>query len=100
MHKNVYYSEKEKQDVVELIGVKTNEVYEYIKAGHLSNTYEAPSQAYDPIFRRGFKKGLRVIEEEEKEYVLRESRKAAAAKKYVQGETDWDQEAVADEDSL
>lgn len=84
---------------MELIGAKTNEVYSYIAAGPLSNTVEAPSQAYDPIFRWGFKKGLRCIEEEEKDALIRESKKQAA-KRYVQADTDWSQQAVDDEDAL
>lgn len=99
MHKNIYYSDTQKQSVVDLIGTKTNEVYDYINQGPMSNTWENPSQAYDPVFRYGFRKGIEVIEEEEQEAAIRETHKQST-KRFVQAETDWEQEAVDDEDAL
>lgn len=88
---NYYMTDFEKQNMLNGIASLKNKLEAYIDA-HRNHTF-------DMVLQPGFRKGRKGIEEELRLKALAEQN-SVPVNGYEQADTDWDVEAVEDEDDL
>ena len=97
IQKNYYYSDADKYQMAESIASFQNKLL----AHHARRTAEETAKKSGPdlIFRPDFRKGRAYMEVEQRLKLI-EDQKVVEDLTFVQGETNWDVQAVIDEDQL
>ncbi len=101
INKNIYLSEEQKYTLTDTIAQRRCEVDAFVAQDrpHLKVADAVyPAASYDETFRRCFVRGLRGLRIEER--IREEAAYVPEENKFLQGETDWGVEAVANEDEL
>ena len=102
IHQNVYYSDSDKQRMVNLIARLHDSMerqYEEKLRALTDATGEVRLEGVDLIHRAGFRPGRAYLEEELRLAALAGT-KPVDSQEFVQSDTNWDVEAVEDEDQL
>jgi hypothetical protein len=95
IHQNYYLADSDKYRLCDEIAAMTARYHQYIQ----SNDSDGKAIENDGLFLRSFRKGLPGMEEEHRLKALADINPNTAGQ-YVQSETNWDVEAVEDEDQL
>lgn len=94
----MFYSDKDKHRLLETIA----KLYNKVEAHYEEQTSGSKEKEIDLIFRSDFRKGRPFFEEEQQRLkALSEERfTEEVVDEYAQADTDWDVQAVEDEDQL
>lgn len=91
LSKNVYFSEEQREQMCNSLARQTHRIY--------AGTDEVLGGADELVYQKSFRKGLLGIEEEKRRLAL-EDNSNVPERDFKQEDTNWDVEAVEDEDQL